>query len=424
MDWAEAYKRLVDFIDRYDKDRSFRFEGDLRDRFYRLEARVKKAVVYEAVGGLLKTAFEWVRYFKEAIEDIKELSGSKEVLLSRELKSFVENPYLHLTKKIMFYLHDALRNVISMDEFKEKAFAAVKTSLRTNMRTIYQDWIILNLLYLILKDGGMIVYPENKVISLERSRAQRIGWIPPNVVVKVKGSKYLSIFIEAPRPVGWEDSKDLRRIWKLYTALRPDIMVYSGRVMNIFQPDSDPPIKKPDLIIEVKELHDWYARIREVRGPFAKPLTVEEWRNMWIEGLWSGLAGILGVERKVEKEDGSERKVRRLRDVDIVKLYKALYQPKNLIVITRVRTPKTIKNILNEDGIVVFDSIKFNRDMLHPVKNLLYNYAGEAGELNIRITGALYRRIIDVSKRLNIEPEDLISKFIEYGLENYTSIIN
>ena len=59
---------------------------------------------------------------------------------------------------------------------------------------------------------------------------------------------------------------DLSRIWKFYTALRPDMMVYGGEVMDIVEIDSDPPVRRPDLIIEVKELYDWYKRVREVRG--------------------------------------------------------------------------------------------------------------------------------------------------------------
>lgn len=46
-----------------------------------------------------------------------------------------------------------------------------------------------------------------------------------------------------------KDSSDLRESWKLYTALRPDIMVYGGKILDIVNIDSNPPIKKPDVII-------------------------------------------------------------------------------------------------------------------------------------------------------------------------------
>jgi hypothetical protein len=69
--------------------------------------------------------------------------------------------------------------------------------------------------------------------------------------------------------------------------MRPDILVYSGKIMNILNEENDPPIRRPDVIIEYKELENWHKRIRELKR-CDKPLSAEEWRWMWLQGLWRG----------------------------------------------------------------------------------------------------------------------------------------
>ena len=419
MSWRESLSELVNFLDKYDSERTFQFKGSLQRKFTELEDLVMDQLIYEAVGSLIIEANRWVRHFKRLLEETKAFEEVREILMTRELKSFLSDPKRHLKKKIMFYLHDMLREVIDLESFEDKALAAIKTSLRTNMRTIYQDWILLTIVNIILSSGGKVAYPESKVISLERSGAQKLGWIPPNMVLRIPGKGYISIFIEVPRPIGWGDTKDLMRIWKLYTTLRPDIMVYSGMIMNILDLSSDPPIKRPDLIIEVKELSDWYERIREVRGPFAKPLTVERWRSMWIEGLWDGLAGILGVKRKGRREEvEEERKVKRLRDVEIVKLYKAFYKPKYMMVITRRRTPSKIRRLLEEDGIIVIDKIGFNRKRLFPAAEILRRIAASENELQIKLSGRIYNEIRRLASEYGISEDRLVDILLNIGLKH------
>ena len=413
MGWIEVYKELVNFLDKFDKERTLRFEGQLERKFVKLGDILREELVLEIVGSELKIAENWVTFFKRTVTDTIKSLGLTEILMSRELKSFVSDPMSHLKKKIIFYVHDLLRGVTTLEDFEKKAFAAVRTSLKTNMRTVYQDWIFLSLLILLAKRNGRIEYPEHGVLSLERSGKQKIGWIPPNAVIHVFGKGYLSFFIEAPRPIGWGDSKDLEKIWSLYTALRPDMMVYGERVMNIVELSSSPPIKRPDIIIECKELEDWFLRIREVRGPFAKPMTVETWRSKWIEGLWDGLAGILGVERKKVKKEVEERKAIRLRDVNIVKLYNSLYKPKIMIIISRTKTPRAVKRDLGANGIKVIDNVGFNLERLDSVCNLLLKNAGGEEFVEIRIKKEVYAELERIAKSLGVSMEQALETVVK-----------
>ena len=121
---------------------------------------------------------------------------------------------------------------------------AINTSYRTNLRTLYQNWGFLATLKELYREGAMTVYPEHGVLDLERSGKQKLRWIPPSLIVDVPGHGGSSFFIEAPRPLAWRDTGDLKEIWRLYVAFRPDLLVYGGRVYDIVEPDNSPPVKE------------------------------------------------------------------------------------------------------------------------------------------------------------------------------------
>ena len=369
---------------------------------------------------LLFEARKWIDVFKDLTVKVSKLYGFTNVLFSREFGSFIRDPRLHLRKKLFIYTHDLHRGRLKPGDYGPRAAAALRTSLRTNLRTLYQNWAFMGIIYNLYRDGVYVVYPEYKVLSLERSGKQRLRWIPPNLVLDIPGIGSLSFFIEVPRPLAWEDSSDLRESWKLYTALRPDIMVYGGRVMDIVDINSNPPIKKPDIIIECKELIDWYARIRDVRGPLAKPLTAEEWRNLWIQGLWDGLADVLGVTRREAIEEVKKRKGIRLNEVKIVELYRSVYNPKEMILISKYGVPNGIRRQLEGHDIIVIDNVGFDIDALSEVADRIKKYARHPDEYIFKIrdheVAELIHRIIELLDSGRISLNEL-----KYLIESYIS---
>ena len=369
---------------------------------------------------LLFEARKWIDVFKDLTVKVSKLYGFTNVLFSREFGSFIRDPRLHLRKKLFIYTHDLRRGRLKPEDYGPRAAAALRTSLRTNLRTLYQNWAFMGIIYNLYRDGVYVVYPEYKVLSLERSGKQRLRWIPPNLVLDIPGIGSLSFFIEVPRPLAWEDSSDLRESWKLYTALRPDIMVYGGRVMDIVDINSNPPIKKPDIIIECKELIDWYARIRDVRGPLAKPLTAEEWRNLWIQGLWDGLADVLGVTRREAIEEVKKRKGIRLNEVKIVELYRSVYNPKEMILISKYGVPNEIRRQLEGHDIIVIDNVGFDIDALSEVADRIKKYARHPDEYIFKIrdheVAELIHRIIELLDSGRISLNEL-----KYLIESYIS---
>ena len=369
---------------------------------------------------LLLEARKWINIFNDLIEKVSKRYGFSNILFSREFGSFLKDPRLHLRKKLFIYTHDLRRGRLKPEDYGPRAAAALRTSLRTNLRILYQNWVFLGIVYNLFREGTYIMYPEYKVLSLERSGKQRLRWIPPNLVLDIPGTGSLSFFIEVPRPLAWEDSSDLRESWKLYTALRPDIMVYGGRVMDIVNVDSNPPIKKPDVIIECKELIDWYVRVRDVRGPLAKPLTAEEWRNLWIQGLWDGLADVLGVTRREAIEEVKKRKGIRLNEVKIIELYRSVYNPKEMILISKYGVPNGIRRQLEGHDIIVIDNVGFDIDALSEVADRIKKHARHPDEYIFKIreheVAELIHRIIVLLDSGRISLNEL-----KYLIESYIS---
>jgi len=405
----DLYSAVEEFIRKYDPERKFRFASDIKVRFNELLSRFKEAFIdYVLTPEQLSEAYEWVKVLRKAVSDCTNYLGVKGVTFSKELRSFLEDPRAHLRKKIFIYTHDLVRGRLSLADYMRTASAAIRTSYRTNLRSTYQSWVLLELLSLIGRLGGRLIYPEHRYLPLDRSGKQRTGTIPPNAVVEAKGRGCLSFFVEAPRPIGWEDTSDLSRAWRLYTALRPDFMVYGGMVLNILEPESDPPVLRPNVIIECKELEDWYLRSRDIRGPLARPLTAEEWRAKWIEGLWVGLADALGVKKAEVSEVIKERKGLRLKEYQLVILYKNFYKPDRMYLVSRTRVPDDVRKYLEGEGIWVVDGVGFNVEGLSDLAEELLKFAKQPD-----------KTVVELSK----ESAELLSKVMELTGEGADKVI-
>ncbi len=402
---ADAYRSIVELVEKHDPQKRLRVTGEAGRKLEEMLEELKNLVVSYVIGREeLEEALRWIRELEKAVENCRKSLGVRDVLFSKELKSFTRDPRRHLVKKLFIYTHDLARGRISLSEYLRKATAALRTSFRTNLRTAYQSWVVLGLLNELGSMGARMIYPEHGFLFLDRSGKQRAGIIPPNTVLWLGGRGHLSLFIEAPRPVGWEDTGDLSRSWRLYTALRPDMMVYGGMVLNILRPEEDPPIMRPDVIIECKELEDWYLRTRDMRGPLAKPISAEEWRAKWIEGLWAGLADALGVETPDEAREMLEsKKSVRVREPKLLLLYSRVYRPKEMILVARKRVPGDVKKYLEEEGITVVDDVGFNQQRLKLLAETLARYSKPGGTITIELEpeqASLLQELVEELERM------------------------
>ena len=391
----------------------------------KLLEELKLRLVTEIAGAEIPRLSAWISNFNSVVEQLSATLGTKGVVFPKELKSFVEDPEAHLRKKLFIYAHDLARGRLNPKEFYAKACTAIKTSLLTNGRALYQSWVYAVLVLHTAKRGFRLVYPDDLYLHLERSGRQRTGAIPPNAVLS-DGYRALSLFLEAPRPVGWEDSGDLARAWRLYVALRPDILAYGGRVLNIVARDGEPPVLRPGIIVECKELEDWYKRTRELKGPITGPISAEEWRERWISGLYAGLAEVLNIKASDLVATLRERKGLRLRDSQIAVLYKRFYEPRTMVLVSRAPVPSDVKRLLEGEGIYVVDNVGFNVEALAPIADVLEEEARreDAGVDFVELTPRareLLRTVILMAREKGLE--DAPPQLIERALESLASLM-
>lgn len=403
-----------------DPERKLEFKDrKLYEQLSSLSMEAKKLFVECLLKESLNEAREWIDLFNKELERAAKAIGAIGWLFSKEFRSFLVDPEAHLIKKLFIYFHDVLRGRISLEEFEEKGRAAIRTSLRTNMRSLYQNWGLAAILESLGRNyNAKILYPEHKYVSLERSGKQRTGTIPPNIILKLSNGGELSFFLEAPRPVSWADTHDLQRVWKLYTTLRPDLLIYGGRIMNILDLSSEPPIKRPNIVLEFKELEDWYVRIRDLRGPFIKRLSAEEWRSRWVRGLWEGLADVLGVKREVLEEDKKlPAAALRVHETKLIQLYKAVYKPDKMLLVCRAKMPENIASELESVGIIVYHDVGFDASALEPVADEIARFSKRVEP--VYITSTEIRKILGIDRVDESKLLEALVKFLKMKREEF-----
>jgi len=374
--------------------------------------KLKEEFVDYIIGSKIKEAYDWISNLYVVLEELKEKLSIKGWLFSREMKSFVENPKKHLVKKLFLYFHDLVRGRITAEEFFSKGRQAVNSSFGSNMRSIYQIWGFSSILLGLAEKDFKLSYPEHGYLSFDRTGKQKSGTIPPNAVVSDIFGRSYSFFIEAPRPIAWEDGNDLQKVWKLYSTLRPDMLIYKGFYMDIVDLSGNIPIKRPNYIIEFKELDDWWKRWRYLKG--YKPLSGNEWRARWIKGLYEGLAEVLGATLKDNMPEFAQDKGKRIKEYKIIDLYKSIYNPDKGVVISRTKIDEQVVSELSSENILVIDDTGFSSEKLSPIVDELLsgsianiNYKDLAFEFAMERREEFVEWIINKFKKLGINNIDI-----------------
>lgn len=273
------------------------------------------------------------------IEETKKRYNLENIKLTGALQKIVDMGFL---AHIFSYPKNAKKFRDVMWGFKEnkidenKLYRTVKKSIKSifsiNMRNAYQCWVLLALLN--IKNYKLLdkQYKKLKDLSLTSETNETI---PPNFIMNVSG-KFFSVFYEQPRPIGKTKKTNGKILILLveqgYKTPKPDIMIYSGKIDNIYDPTEKPfPIRKnPFIIMECKESANWYKRVRK------------------------------------NKYEGKRKK-----EIDIVKSYKKIYHPEHFFLISLEKTPENICNELEKYGIKCINNTGFEKSNLIEIANLL-----------------------------------------------------
>ena len=204
-------------------------------------------------------------------------------------------------------------------------------------------------------------------------------------------------------------------------------MVYSGRVMDIVDLGSSPPIKRPNIIIEFKELEDWYQRVRDLKGYFSKPMTAEEWRSRWWYRLREELIKIADLQHVVEAIDGGgaryakgREQSMRVREYQLVLMYKAVYKPDKMFLISRAKVPREIREYLESNGVEVHDGVGFSVESLRDLAEGIGAYAsyGDEDGVSIEIPKSLAEMVGKAARALGTSYVEVLEHALEILLRS------
>ncbi|RLE53534.1 MAG: hypothetical protein DRJ26_03245 [Candidatus Methanomethylicota archaeon] len=310
MNWKELYSRVLEtssvddvliysIADNYIEDK---FKAEIK----RIELDIAK--------------------YNRLCDDVKNFFDIKYIFHSKAFNSFIQDPLSHIRDVLKSKIQRSVKKKLSLRRFNQIANLTVRKCIDTNSRILFQNFVALSILYNMHNFDLKIKYPENSWVHLDRKGHQRGGHIPPNYIIDVNGS-YYSFFIEAPRPIKWSLPLKSEDSLPLHAAPRPDIMIYRGWVENIVEGESNSTlIKSPDFIIECKEIAGWWKSTRKSKG---------------IKHLTNG---------EVENVDA----------VRVIELYRNLYNPGEIILVSKVKVPRGVKYKLSLRGVETIDNTNLN----------------------------------------------------------------
>lgn len=263
--------------------------------------------------------------YNDLCDDVKVILDAPYIFHTRNFSSFLEDPLKHMIKVFISKSHTLINGNVDINKFKFIINLTIKKCIDTNLKCLFQNFVALSIPYLLHDHDIKFLYPKNKWIMLSRKGIQSNDSLPPNYVLEVDNNRF-SFFIEAPRPIDW--SRRVRKGSKipLNAAPRPDIMVYRGFVKNILVSSSPTIIKRPNLVIECKEVDGWWKKTRFSKG---------------IMNLTNG-----------ELEDVDA--------VDVIDVYLSLYKPKKIFIVSKVDVPRGVKYKLSLRGVETIDDTDLN----------------------------------------------------------------
>lgn len=268
-------------------------------------------------------------------DDVCFFFNIKYVFHSRAFGSFLADPRGHVRSVILPKIRRFVRRGVNSTRFYRLINLTVKKCIDTNGRILFQNFVVLSILYNLHDHDVRIVYPNGSWIHLDRRGHQHGGVIPPNFVVRVDG-RLLSFFLEAPRPVEWSLPLKSGEPLPLHAAPRPDILIYRGWIENIIG-DSNFIIKPPNLIIECKEIDGWWKSTRSSKG---------------VKHITNG---------EIESVDA----------FNVMELYYELYRPDKIVLVSKVRVPRGVKYKLSLRGVETVDNVSLNPISMKRIVDLI-----------------------------------------------------
>ena len=292
--WEESARRLIEFGRNYPEDG--RNYPEVRDEtrrgreFERLKSELERSFLECEFSSEVSQIQKEISQYRRLYRRVKEVYSIEGIVHSPEFGKFLKDYLEHLGHLLLVPVLDLARGEVNLESFRQTGLRSVKMSIQINLRTLYQNFVVLSILVNFSPLEPEIIFPGQDYIMLKR-RVKGEKKLKPNFVIEANGKKY-SFFVEAL--LGFSGGP------------RPDIMIYARHIEDIWRPNEVGGIVPPDMIIECKEVQGWYER--------KSSSSIDAW---WAE-FYQRVGGIV-----------RNNKVK-VNELQIVKAYKEIYQPKEI----------------------------------------------------------------------------------------------
>ena len=330
--WEESARRLIEFGRNYPEDgRSYpevRDETRRGREFERLKSELERSFLecefLSEVSQIQKEISQYRRLYRR----VREVYSVEGISHSNKFGDFLKDYSKRLVRLVPVL--DLAWGEANLKSFRRTGVQKVKGSIQTNLRTLYQNFVVLSFLVNFFPLEPKIIFPKKNRIYLKRVKGKKK--LEPNFIIDVRGKKY-SFFVEAL--LGFSGGP------------RPDIMVYARHIEDIWRPNEVGGIVPPDMIIECKEVQGWYERRRSS--------SIDAW---WAE-FYQRAGGIV-----------RNNKVK-VNELQIVKVYREIYQPKEMFLVSKVDVPPHTRQSLEENDIKVIENTSFVENRLNAINECL-----------------------------------------------------
>ncbi len=293
--WSQAYMELTDFIAEHSEVEieasHVRLPDSVRPEFYRLFQTVRTAFIEERIPNLLNEATALSQNYLKAEKEATEQLGLDDISMMASLRRFLHNSMDELKRGLFDPLFDLLKAKVDIESFEQKTTRSIEASFGPLYRLGYEKWVAISLVKLLEADKLFQVTPREftrdgeKVIMRTTSpeeeapipvESKRLSFkheneatltVPDFIVHSAKVNRYIALRSQMGKAYATASNASKKRGW--YT---PDsIVVLEPGLTLVYVEDDNPEeislvadaqrICRPDLIIECRELKDWYEKV-------------------------------------------------------------------------------------------------------------------------------------------------------------------
>jgi hypothetical protein len=329
--WKNSAAKLVDFVRNYPEVvRNYPEHETRRGReFERLKSELERNFLECEFSKEIDQIQEEISQYRRLCRRVIDVYRIEGIFHSNKFGDFLEDYLKHLRHLIPVGILE--RGGIDLESFKKTGLQSVKRSIPKNLSILYQNFVALSIIVNFSPLEPEIIFPNRDDVVLERGGGYEKK-LEPNFIISANGKKY-SFLVGGPLPSSWGP--------------RPNIMIYTRSIEDIWSPNEVGRIVHPDIIVKCERVQEWAKRTRS--------LAIDTW---WGE-FYLRAGGIIRNNKVVVNE------------LQIVKAYNEIYQPREFFLVSKVDVTSQTRESLKAEGIKVIKNTSLVENRLNEINECL-----------------------------------------------------